>query len=49
MRPELALSAERVFAHNNETLGVCGDLLHNELLVDIWLTENSMESRLNAK
>jgi hypothetical protein len=35
----------RVFAHNNETLGPCDDLLHSKLLVDIRLTENSMESR----
>jgi hypothetical protein len=30
-------------AHNNKAVGPFGDLLHDDSLVGVWLTENSME------
>jgi hypothetical protein len=36
-------NASRVLAHNNKAIGPCGDLLHDDSLVGVWLTKNSTE------
>jgi hypothetical protein len=38
-------NARRVLAHHNQPIGARGDLLHDYSLVEVRLTENSMERR----
>ena len=35
----------RVLAHNNKTIRARGNFLHDDQLVEVWLTKNRMQSR----